>query len=182
MSDYGTPVPAMIPKATVYEIAEQIANSRGYRPGDDLHDIVSSLGGKIKVSDNWDSISAESGSIEIDSIGQFTIFISAFTHPLRDRFTIAHELGHYMLHYVFHQNSGRKLGKIRVPRFGSDRLEWEANWFAAAFLMPKSEFIASLRNNTAGSVTDFVSVAQEFAVSVDAAKTRSKALGWEFAR
>ncbi|MDB6140100.1 MAG: hypothetical protein JWO94_3172, partial [Verrucomicrobiaceae bacterium] len=64
----------------------------------------------------------------------FIIRLSSFVGNLRNRFTIAHELGHYYLHSL----AGKKA--IRVARAGTNRVEWEANWFAGAFLLPQKRF------------------------------------------
>ncbi|MCL2716120.1 MAG: ImmA/IrrE family metallo-endopeptidase [Alphaproteobacteria bacterium] len=48
--------------------------------------------------------------------------------------------------------------------------EWEANWFAAAFLMPRERF---MRAYLASEIED---VAKLFAVSVHAASLRAKSL------
>lgn len=69
-------------------------------------------------------------------------------HPNRQRFTIAHELGHYFLHDYegFHfdrQNRGlqlRKQFRDKNSSSGTDIEEKEANLFAAELLMPE-EFI-----------------------------------------
>lgn len=69
-------------------------------------------------------------------------------HPwVRQRFTIAHELGHFMLH------PGRALilDHVRlnlrdnVSSLGTDREEREANAFAAELLMPRTEVVAEVR-------------------------------------
>jgi Zn-dependent peptidase ImmA (M78 family) len=68
--------------------------------------------------------------------------VNASTHPVRQRFTIAHELGHYLLH-------APSPGQIHIDRMfkvifrddlsgkGVDREEREANYFAAELLMPR---------------------------------------------
>jgi Zn-dependent peptidase ImmA (M78 family) len=86
---------------------------------------------------------------------------------LRDNFTIAHELGHYILHSDF----GKKPAVFK--RCGSDRLECEANWFAGAFLMPEEEFKkVFLENNMSVLLT-----AAYFDVSEKAVKIRKDKLG-----
>jgi len=68
-------------------------------------------------------------------------------HPNRQRFTIAHELGHFKLH-----SGGTYIDKSTTARFrlnqsgsGSEAEERQANQFAAALLMPakwvRSEFV-----------------------------------------
>jgi len=69
--------------------------------------------------------------------GHALIGISSSEASVRQRFTIAHELGHFFLHpqkdaFVDYRDNGRDV--MRTPR------EKEANMFAAALLMP-SEFL-----------------------------------------
>lgn len=52
----------------------------------------------------------------------------------RDRFTIAHEIGHYILHDVNSISFAR--GSEEIKSFESP--EWQANAFAAEFLMPRA--------------------------------------------
>jgi len=55
----------------------------------------------------------------------------------RKRFTIAHELGHLLMHSV---------NNPAIPTFREKELENEANSFASEFLMPKEAIINSLYN------------------------------------
>lgn len=50
----------------------------------------------------------------------------------RSNFTVAHEMGHYFLHYLLGVTMPRKTG---VKKMYTDP-EWQANQFAAEFLMP----------------------------------------------
>lgn len=66
------------------------------------------------------------------------IFVNAKDKSERQSFTIAHELGHWLLHRdIFLENPSRY---PVLPRFSapdeSDRLEKEANKFAACLLVP----------------------------------------------
>lgn len=65
----------------------------------------------------------------------FVILVQASHHPNRQRFTVAHELGHYMLH----RNRAEAEGGIQDDEFYralSGPLETQANQFAANLLMP----------------------------------------------
>lgn len=59
-------------------------------------------------------------------------------HPNRQRFTIAHEIGHYLMHttesQVFIENL--RLNRDELSKNGNDVREIEANAFAAELLMP----------------------------------------------
>jgi len=145
----------------IYDFAEEVAKELGYKYGEPLEPIVERLGGKIIYQDINEWYGTNSGSIVIDGKDNFTIYVSNFTSPLRDRFTIAHELGHYILH------SG--IGKIpmRVPRSGKNQVEFEANCFAAAFLMPANIFSEKLKKTNDASI-----LAAEFCVSRSAIEAR----------
>lgn len=75
--------------------------------------------------------------------GKASIYVEASDSPARKRFTIAHELGHYLLHYrdqdVEHIDTSDNFRTVLEPdaHWTEDRRrEWEANAFAAALLMP----------------------------------------------
>lgn len=76
--------------------------------------------------------------------GQWEILVNALDPPKRQRFTIAHELGHYFLH---HDQKENKFVDTEGCIFRSSeleieehqkRLEVQANMFAASLLMPRS--------------------------------------------
>jgi hypothetical protein len=78
------------------------------------------------------------GSLVIYGPGNFVIWLSPYQSPLRANFTIGHELGHYILHYK--HDKKHEGGPVVFNRFGSDAYEWQANRFAASFLMPREEY------------------------------------------
>jgi Zn-dependent peptidase ImmA (M78 family) len=149
------------PRREIDTIAEAIAKQYSLIPGAPIEPIVSALGGQIRYlgPESWD---AEDGSLYVFGERNFEIAISAYTGARRDRFTIAHELGHY----VIHSDYGKK--RLKAARVGSNRCEWEANWFAAALLMPRVEFTRActeLRD-------DPVLLASRYLVSPKAAEIR----------
>ena len=92
----------------------------------------------------------------------------------RQQFSIAHELGHLLLHKLSKKNSR----EVYYRKTGNNsRLEWEANEFAAALLMPRDEFINFCVNNadTFGNV-DLNALAKNFGVSKQAARVRGSVL------
>lgn len=128
-----TPEPTNWTQKAVQTFAEETADKLGYKPGGDIEQVVRALGGTI-VEEQWDSPSA-TGHVDVRGHRDFTINLSPLAGGQRRRFTIAHEIGHYILHTQL-----GKLHPVRITREGSNRLEWEANWFAAGFLMPAAEF------------------------------------------
>lgn len=130
---FRSPEPTNWSEDLIGDVAESIASKLGFIPGDDIKTFVrNELGGEVKVADWRDP--APTGMIQVRGPGDFTIWLSPYTGPTRDVFTIAHELGHYFLHSKAGQTP------IEVKREGTSREEWEANWFAAAFLLPKEAF------------------------------------------
>ncbi|WP_130472499.1 ImmA/IrrE family metallo-endopeptidase [Candidatus Magnetaquicoccus inordinatus] len=151
----------------IEQFAEQIAERLGYRPGDDLIPLVQRLGGRIEYQE-LQELERDDGSIRVNGSRDFVIKLASFTGPMRDRFTIAHELGHFFLHSLF--------GQVRIlmkrSRSANSILEWEANWFAAGFLMPETLF----RDKCMEYSNKIVDVAAFFLVSEDAVRVRMKKL------
>jgi len=170
---YSSPSESGLSKASVDGLAANIARQVGYEPGGDLVAIVKKLGGKIIVSDVWAEADATSGSIRIEDDGSFVVAVASHTGIERDRFTIAHELGHYVLHYLWPKQNGKPVAAVEARRYGSGRVEWEANWFAAAFLMPADSFKTTWAE-LGGIVGE---VAGHFGVSTEAARIRAEYLG-----
>ena len=154
--------PSNLPKKTVEEIAELFAKQLSIIPGAPLEPVVNQLGGHVK---HLEVECSADGSITVEGKGRFTIFLSPFTGRFRDRFTVAHELGHYVLHSRFGEEP------LKVAREGNDRAEWEANWFAAALLMPKQEFVDM------AAKLDLPELAYHFDVSSESARIRKESLG-----
>ena len=170
--EFATPKSSSLSKASVHKLAESVASQLGYKPGGDLNEVVAKLGGKITIKDFWNSSLTDSGAIVIQDSGEFEIFVSADTSIERDRFTITHEMGHYILHFMWPRKKGVRVGPMVATRYGTGRPEWEANWFAAAFLMPELEF--STKYAEFGG--DINSLADYFGVSQAAAKVRAEGL------
>jgi len=170
---YARPKASGLSKSAVSRLGESIAQQVGFEPGGDVFAVVDRLGGRIHYQDIWELDQSTSGSVVIEGESDFDIYLAKHTSPERDRFTIAHELGHYVIHFLWARRHGETVSKLAATRYGSDREEWEANWFAAAFLMPVDRFKEALEE--AGF--DIGAVAERFKVSYAAAEVRAKALG-----
>ncbi len=114
-----------------------------------------------------------SGRIDTLEDGSKIITVSSIDHPKRQRFTIAHELGH---HFMGHEDRHRK-DTFGVPL--SDpverRKEWEANEFAAALLMPRHTIDLVLSRMEQPTVEK---LAEVFNVSEQAMRIRLQRLGF----
>ncbi|ABK45778.1 protein of unknown function DUF955 [Magnetococcus marinus MC-1] len=162
--------PAQISKQKIEELAEQFAQVVGYQPGGDLREIIENkLGGELKYADASEWFNTEDGSIKVRARKDFTITLANFTGPLRNRFTIAHELGHYVIH--------SRMGEVPIeaPRKGRSVAERQADAFAAAFLMPKEQFLTFF--DSMGENPDLELIAGHFRVSKSAANYRAQEFG-----
>ena len=63
-----------------------------------------------------------------------SVYDGAYDRNGRDRFTLAHELGHYFMHRDVDLALSRIIDKRSVPAYCNS--EWQANTFAPALLMP----------------------------------------------
>tara|TARA_R110000744_G_scaffold73919_5_gene147751 strand:+ start:2426 stop:2959 length:534 start_codon:yes stop_codon:yes gene_type:complete len=94
-----------------------------------------------------------SGKLSHDG-DRWMIHVNSLHHPRRQRFTIAHELGHYFLHRDS-QRGYEDTTFHRGKRY--TKTELEADNFAGALLMPKDEFKQYIRNssNKIDEITDY---------------------------
>lgn len=109
------------------------------KPPVSVHEIARHLGADLRFERVERDIS---GFISRQKDGSIVIGINTFHHSNRQRFTLAHELGHLSLH------TGKTLYVDHVPRFRDVKSakavepeEIEANIFAAELLMPE-DFLA----------------------------------------
>lgn len=110
----------------------------------DVIDIAKKLGfivGNAGLEDDVDGfIIVEKGKKEI--LGQKTdriIGVNATKELNWKRFIIAHEIGHYKLHYDEKINNG--IYAHREHKKGKSEQENEADFFAACILMPREQFV-----------------------------------------
>ena len=111
--------------------------------------------------------------------GVAVIGVNALHHPNRQRFTIAHELGHHIMHRelidgTVHIDKGFALWRDNVAAQGTDLVEMQANAFASELLMPK-QFISQIEGIENLDIDDEVgmkALAKRFRVSVTALQNR----------
>lgn len=167
---YLPPEPTRVTKAGIWNYAERQRQRAKLEHGFQLHKLISSNGGRIEYISVTDEDQVDAIIVQPD--GTFTIRLSSLTGALRDNFTIAHELGHKLLHWpkVKEKNPDCGMKATRWVDKSNEslvRCEWEANWFASAFLMPAEAFKVAFRNGVAS---------EEFGVTEAAVQVRAKSL------
>lgn len=151
----------------------------------DVFALARELGVDVVAAPMRDDIS---GKIECDRGGPCRITVNAMHHPRRQRFTVAHEIAHYVLHRDLIGDGIEDNGKYRSKQ-QSDSVERQANRYAAEILMPwrlvaekfqsglqtpaalarefaVSEAVAEIRLLELSSRADFCAIAQSGALSV----------------
>lgn len=123
-----------------------------------------------------------SGMVHRQPNGRAVIGVNAVHSPTRQRFTIAHELGHLVLHKdeQFHVDENSPIG-FRSPLSSQavDSAEIEANQFAAELLMPVSLLNAEIAKIPSNISTEeaIAMLAEAFGVSEQAMTFRLSGLG-----
>jgi Zn-dependent peptidase ImmA (M78 family) len=125
----------------------------------DIYALAASLGLTIKHAPLDNNIS---GYLK-EHNGNWEIGVNSLHHPNRQRFTIAHELGHYFLH---RDKAPFEDGLLFRKDNQQNPLEREANQFASLLLMPSLEFKRALKDQSV------LEAAKMFGVSEQAAMYR----------
>jgi len=141
--------------------------------------LANDLGLKVYLSDDFSP--QQSGSL-VKEKNDFVIYVNKNNSPVRRRFTVAHEIAHYILHKdQFVENSEhidplkqiielkREDGKPRTVK--EQKIETEANSLAAKILMPDDSFRRIWQESDT-----IEQVADRFEVSQSAASYRGQAL------
>jgi Zn-dependent peptidase ImmA (M78 family) len=134
----------------------------------DVYALADDLGLKIFFENL--SASKVSGKLVRDN-DNFHIVVNNADPVSRQRFTIAHEIAHFVLHRDL---IDRELKDDVMYRSGlSDTYEIEANRLAADILLPSDRVKVEYRKKPA-----LVPLADKFQVSVEALRVRLKQLGY----
>jgi Zn-dependent peptidase ImmA (M78 family) len=103
------------------------------------------------------------------------IVVNSAHHPNRQRFTLAHELAHHVLHKDYLTNNVHVdkaiLKRNQRSSEGVDTKEIEANAFAAEILMPKA-LLAEFAHIDINDDVELLDVARKFRVSPSAMAIR----------
>lgn len=105
--------------------------------------------------------------------GAFTIGINSKHHPKRQRFTLAHELGHFCLHKG--KNDVVFEDEVLYRIENSSSIEYAANEFASRLLIPQDRLEEKINEG----VTDLKELSDFFDVSQDAMRYRVLSLNYK---
>lgn len=154
------PVRWRIPPASPRDTADALLEAAGITsPPVPVEDLVRDCGVRVLA---WDFQDIDGLVLEIDAGA--VIWVNGEHAQTRQRFTLAHELGHHLLRHAdtFHLDLGGDLAPNATG--GHPNYDWRAersaNEFAASLLMP-----ASMVRRAAATVTDVVALASQFNVS-----------------
>lgn len=133
--------------------------------------IAKSLGARVRFAPFDEELS---GFVFIKD-GTPIIGVNSLHHPNRQRFTIAHEIAHLYLHrehianavHVDKHFTEPVLKRDALAAAGTDRLEIEANQFAAALLLPRDKLDELLAATPVDIETEgsFDEISKKFKVS-----------------
>lgn len=136
----------------------------------------------ITIFETFDFSASESGSIRKEK-AEYIIYLNGLDIPTRKRFTIAHEIGHFLLHRDYLDQGHEAVTNIKQPvvlnrasrpkvvTAEDKKREIEANKFAAELLMPKEAFEAAFEE-----ANNLEELANTFNVSPSAAAVRAENL------
>lgn len=148
------------------------AKERGYYDGDSL-DIEKVIKTFPDVEISYKTMKPnESGSFKYEN-DKWVIGVNQNHHPNRRKFTLAHELGHYILHRE------KNIDIVDTTFFrnnNADSVEYMANEFAAKLLMPEDKVRDLVDRQGIKNIGD---LAEKFEVSASAMKYRIVSLGYK---
>ncbi len=143
-----------------------------------IKEIIKSQGIKLKALDRSEDISG----ILIIEPNNTTIGYMRHEPEVRQRFTMAHELGHFMLHRegeLFVDKGFKTMYRPSSNVPSNEWQEWEANEFAACILMPENLLREEIQTAEMdyGDNTWIRDLADKFKVSESAMSIRISRLG-----
>lgn len=168
---------SVINRLQISQLAERVRVACELSIPVDVEEAVKRLGGMIE------QVTDQGFEARIERFeDRFKITLSQDISERRKRFSIAHELGHLFLHmgYLIDKEKWERTGTYIDSvyyRYGYSQEEYEANEFAAAFLMPQAEFIRVAQSYFQNGVYAIDPITEHFQISSEAAINRGRWLG-----
>ena len=173
-----------IRRKQIRETVERLLDEHGVKQGAvPVEKIVRSMGIEVKL----DNVDDDLSGFLFREDGRAVIGANKSHHPNRRRFTIAHELGHFLLHEgeVVHLDEVPASFTVdfrdNLSSRGEDDNEKEANLFAAELLMPEKFLRQELQGKRVDLFGDgdlLEKLAEKYKVSVQALTFRLSYLNY----
>lgn len=173
-------------RAQIERMTWDLLQEHGFRrPPIDVEKLAHKLGYEVVYQHMQGDVS---GTVFLDRGAQITIGINTFHADVRQRFSIAHEIGHAQLHQTSLRRKpivdppARVLFRDGTSSLGEDPLEVQANQFAAGLLMPR-ELVGEVgqrlidRNPRIAATALVENLAARFDVSTQAMRYRLVTFG-----
>ena len=127
------------------KVAELLQKHHVASPPVPVEEIAAGLGAQVAVENFKDEISG----LLLRSAGSIVIGVNKAQSPIRRRFTVAHEIGHLVMHSAaleaVHIDKNFEVHlRSAASSTAEDVAEIEANAFAAGLLMPREMVIADV--------------------------------------
>ena len=165
-----------MPDKITEKVVEVLHQFKVLRPPVPVDRIAKQLGILLAPLPGHDEIS---GAI-VRKDGHVVIAVNPAHHHHRQRFTIAHELGHYFLHEGLEQHVDENFRVAWRNADSSKAVNWveiEANRFAAELLMPTGFLKSDLDNLQTIDKRTVALLTTKYIVSGDAMKIRLSQMG-----
>ena len=123
--------------------------------------------------DDYELVWVSEGTMLIESL----LVNDSFQHG-RYRFTLGHELGHWVLHKRLYKGTGSAAATYRTDYIYNDTIEWQANYIAKSILMPAKHIIRCCHELREAKADEKIYIlADVFEVSKQAMEIRLNELG-----
>jgi len=170
MMHYAAPTPTGLHPLSIISLAEKLSIKTG---GDqyflDERSTVRALGGRIVEKETWLTGEEVLDSLIVENVRDFEVHVSHSALQNHKKFAICHEIGHYVLHYMYNKRHDRGIEKLKANmNRESSIVEREANLFACALSMPR-QYILSVLEDASTPMYEY-RVADKFGVPVRNAK------------
>ncbi|MGH8038915.1 MAG: ImmA/IrrE family metallo-endopeptidase [Pseudomonas sp.] len=133
---------------------------------------VSGIAGALGIKVVYEAMDDEVSGFLEQRAGGWVAGINSYHHPVRQRFTLAHEIAHFVLHRGDQSSfSDRSFARRRDDR---QPMERDADSFAAALLMPTGDVRAAVDKG----LRNLNDLARHFDVSTLAMRFRLEKLGY----
>ena len=146
-----------------------------------VEEVAAQLGLKIVEAELGEDVSG----LLVTKDGESFIAVKNAEDRRRKRFTVAHEIGHYVLRHqvpgeFVHVDKADYLVSRMSAKSGGNPIEVEANQFASTLLMPQPLIDTWLKKHGLSSFNDYgiEAVSEDFEVSVQAMMMRLTTLGY----